>query len=126
MGYLYTDHQKAHEDALQLRQDSGRAVLLVKDYGDRFTVWDHDLYFKTLSSMVGLTQEDIDAHYNKIDAFYPVSFYQPIFTDEEWEEQPIFDNEVWATKGLAQERFPGREIGEYTYNDIEDPLIHRH
>ena len=123
MVYLYKDRQRAHEDALQLREDSGKPTLLVKDSSGQYTVWEHDLYFKTIATM-GLSQEDIDRHYDNIDSFYPVSFWQPIFTDDEWEEQPIESYEVWATKGLAQNQFPGREIREYTYNDIEDPLIH--
>ena len=122
---LYTDYQKAHEDAKQLRDNSGKSVVLVKEPGYRYSVWDHDSYFALLRFMVGLTQENIDGHYNAIDSFYPASFYQPIFTDEEWDEQPIEDYEVWETRELAQAKFPGREIGEYTYNDIEDPIIHR-
>lgn len=124
MGYTYTDRDKAIQDALQLREDSGFGVLLVKGLDGLWQVWEHDLFFKTIATM-GLSQEDIDRHYDSIDSFYPVSFWQPIFTDEEWEEQPIESCEVWATKGLAQNQFPGREIAEYTYNDIEDPLLHR-
>ena len=126
MGYIYTDYQKAHEDALQLREDSGDNVLIAKDFEQvgAYRVWLHDTFFKYITD--NFSGSELDRAMLKIDSFYPIIFFQPIFSDEEWEDIPIESYEVWATRELAEKMFPGREIGEYTHDDIEDPLIHRH
>lgn len=125
MGYIYTDRDKAIQDAIQIREDSGDNVLVAKDFEQvgAYRVWLHDAFFKHITDrFVG---SELDRAMLNIDSFYPITLFQPIFSDEEWENSPIESDEVWATRELAEKMFPGREIGAYTHDDIENPTIYR-